>query len=153
MVKATGQIWHNGRLIAWDDAKIHVLSHVTSYGSSVFEGIRCYATAAGPAVFRAREHMRRLHDSAKIYRIEIPFSIDQLCSAALEVIRVNKLESCYVRPLVIRGYGNVGVLPGKDTPVNAPRAMRKRYGGDQLVPHATTCSPKRWVSDARTLRL
>ena len=117
MIKATEKIWHNGRLIAWDDAKIHVLSHVTSYGSSVFEGIRCYATGAGPVIFRARDHMRRLHDSAKIYRIEIPYSIDELCSAMLEVVRVSKLDSCYVRPLVFRGYGDMGVLPGKDTPI------------------------------------
>ena len=77
MLKATEKIWHNGRLIDWNDAKIHVLAHVTSYGSSVFEGIRCYATEAGPRVFRVREHVRRLLDSAKIYRMEIPFSIDQ----------------------------------------------------------------------------
>ena len=147
MVKATGQIWHNGRLIAWDDAKIHVLSHVTSYGSSVFEGIRCYATAAGPAVFRAREHMRRLHDSAKIYRIDIPFSIDQLCSAALEVIRVNKLESCYVRPLVIRGYGNVGVLPGKDTPVETYIACWEwgKYLGDEAMEQGVDVCVSSWT--------
>ncbi|MGD1095208.1 MAG: branched-chain amino acid transaminase [Bryobacteraceae bacterium] len=117
MVKATEKIWHNGRLIKWDDAKIHVLSHVTSYGSSVFEGIRCYHTPSGPAVFRPKEHMRRLRDSAKIYRIEIPYSVEELCSAMLEVIRENKMESCYVRPLVIRGYGDVGVMPGKDNPI------------------------------------
>jgi len=117
MIKATEKIWHNGRLINWNDAKIHVLSHVTSYGSSVFEGVRCYHTAAGPAIFRGREHMRRLHDSAKIYRIDIPHSIDDLCAAMLDVIRVNKMDSCYVRPLVFRGYGDVGVLPGKDNPI------------------------------------
>jgi branched-chain amino acid aminotransferase len=117
MIKATEKIWHDGHLIKWEDAKIHVLSHVTSYGSSVFEGIRCYHTPSGPAVFRPREHMRRLRDSAKIYRIEIPYSVDELCSAMFEVIRENKMESCYVRPLVIRGYGDVGVLPGKDNPI------------------------------------
>jgi len=94
-----------------------VLAHVTSYGSSVFEGIRCYATAAGPAIFRVREHARRLHDSAKIYRIDIPFSIDELCSAMTEVVRVNQMESCYLRPLVFRGYGNVSVMPTKDNPI------------------------------------
>ena len=104
-------------MIAWNDAKIHVLAHVTSYGSSVFEGIRCYATASGPAIFRVHEHVRRLHDSAKIYRIELPFSVDELCAAMLDVVRVNKLESCYVRPLVIRGYGDMGVLPTKDNPI------------------------------------
>ena len=81
MIKATEKIWHNGKFIGWDDAKIHVLAHVTSYGSSVFEGIRGYATTAGPAIFRGREHMRRLHDSAKIYRITVPYAIDELVSA------------------------------------------------------------------------
>jgi branched-chain amino acid aminotransferase len=117
MIKATDKIWHNGSFINWNDAKIHVLAHVTSYGSSVFEGIRCYHTPAGPAIFRGPEHMRRLHDSAKIYRIAIPFSADQLVAAMHEVVRVNKLESCYVRPLVFRGYGDLGVLPTKDTPI------------------------------------
>src|SRR5690349_19495460 len=104
MIKATSKIWFNGKLIPWDDANIHVLSHVTSYGSSVFEGIRCYATTSGPQIFRAREHVRRLIDSAKIYRIAIPFSIDELTAALAEVVRVNQMESCYLRPLVIRGY-------------------------------------------------
>ena len=78
----TPRIWHNGQFIAWNDAKIHVLSHVVSYGSSVFEGIRCYETTNGPAVFRLPEHMRRMIDSAKIYRMEIPYSVDQLSEAA-----------------------------------------------------------------------
>ena len=117
MLKATEKIWHNGRMIDWNDAKIHVLAHVTSYGSSVFEGVRCYATEAGPRVFRVREHARRLQDSAKIYRIEIPYSIDQLSAAMVDIVRVNKLDSCYIRPLVIRGYGDLGVLPSKDTPI------------------------------------
>jgi branched-chain amino acid aminotransferase len=117
MIKPTDKIWHNGRMIAWNDAKIHVLAHVTSYGSSWFEGIRCYATESGPAIFRLREHVRRLHDSAKIYRVEIPFSQDDLCAAMLDVVSVNKLESCYLRPLVIRGYGNMGVMPTKDNPI------------------------------------
>src|ERR1700679_1357650 len=106
MLKPTEKIWHNGHLIDWNDAKIHVLAHVTSYGSSVFEGIRCYETPSGPAIFRAREHMRRLHDSAKIYRMDIPHSIDELTAALVDVVRVNKLDSCYIRPLVLRGYGN-----------------------------------------------
>jgi len=114
MLKPTEKIWHNGRFIAWDDAKIHVLSHVTSYGSSVFEGVRCYSTPAGPAIFRVREHLRRLHDSAKIYRIELKYSIDQLADAMAELVRVNRMDSCYFRPLVLRGYGDVGVLPAQN---------------------------------------
>jgi branched-chain amino acid aminotransferase len=111
MLKPTEKIWHNGRFIAWDDAKIHVLSHVTSYGSSVFEGVRCYSTPSGPAIFRVREHLRRLHDSAKIYRIELKYSVDQLADAMAELVRLNRMDSCYFRPLVLRGYGDVGVLP------------------------------------------
>jgi branched-chain amino acid aminotransferase len=111
MLKPTAKIWHNGRFIDWNDATIHVLSHVTSYGSSVFEGIRCYATPSGPAIFRVREHIRRLLDSAKIYRMEVKHTTDELADAMAELVRVNKLDSCYFRPLVLRGYGDVGVLP------------------------------------------
>ena len=117
MIKATEKIWHNGRMVNWNDAQIHVLAHVTSYGSSVFEGVRCYATPSGPMIFRIREHARRLQDSAKIYRMDIPFSTDELCNAMIDIVRVNKLDSCYIRPLVIRGYGGVGVLATKDNPV------------------------------------
>jgi branched-chain amino acid aminotransferase len=133
MIKPTEKIWHNGRLINWDDAKIHVLSHVTSYGSSVFEGVRCYSTPNGPAIFRAREHMRRLLDSAKIYRIDMHHSIDDLVNAMTELVRVNKLDSCYFRPLVIRGYGNVGVMPTKDNPTETYVACWEwgKYLGDE----------------------
>jgi branched-chain amino acid aminotransferase len=111
MLTPTQKIWHNGRMIAWDDAKIHVLSHVVSYGSSVFEGIRCYETAAGPSAFRVREHARRMLDSAKVYRMDIPFSLDELVDAMLEVARVNRMKSCYIRPIALRGYGDMGVFP------------------------------------------
>jgi branched-chain amino acid aminotransferase len=107
----TEKIWHNGRFIAWNDATIHVLSHVVSYGSSVFEGVRCYETAKGPAVFRLREHTRRLLDSSKIYRIPVDYTLDQLVSAQIELIQLNGLRSCYLRPIILRGYGGVGVLP------------------------------------------
>jgi len=107
----TEKIWHNGQFIAWDEAKIHVLAHVVSYGSSVFEGVRCYETVNGPAVFRLRDHTRRLLDSSKIYRIPVEYSLDELIEAQVELIRVNKLRSCYVRPIILRGYGGVGVLP------------------------------------------
>jgi branched-chain amino acid aminotransferase len=111
MLKPTAKIWHNGRFIAWDDARIHVLSHVTSYGSSVFEGIRCYSTPSGPAIFRVRDHVRRLLDSAKIYRIKMHYGTDELTEAMLELVRVNELGACYFRPIALRGYGDVGVLP------------------------------------------
>ena len=114
MLTPTEKIWHNGRFIKWDDAKIHVLSHVVSYGSSIFEGIRCYATSNGPAVFRLHEHVRRMADSAKIYRMDLPYSREQLTEAMLELVRVNALPSCYIRPIALRAYGEIGVNPLKN---------------------------------------
>src|SRR5262252_5733028 len=112
MLTPTEKIWHNGRFIPWEEATIHVLSHVVSYGSSVFEGIRCYATATGPAIFRLRKHVRRMLDSAKIYRMEnLGYSAGQLAEAMLELVRENRMDSCYIRPIVIRGYGEMGVNP------------------------------------------
>ncbi len=112
MLKPTEKIWHNGRFIAWDEARIHVLSHVVSYGSSVFEGIRCYATPRGPAVFRLTEHVRRMVDSAKIYRMDnLAFTAAELAEAMKELVRVNKLQACYIRPILLRGYAEMGVYP------------------------------------------
>ncbi|HEX2713585.1 MAG TPA: branched-chain amino acid transaminase [Candidatus Acidoferrales bacterium] len=110
-IKKTEKIWHNGRFIDWDDAKIHVVSHVVSYGSAVFEGIRCYNTKQGPAIFRLKDHLQRLLNSGRIYRMEIPHSLDELNAAAIELVRVNKMGACYVKPIVLRGYGEVGVNP------------------------------------------
>jgi branched-chain amino acid aminotransferase len=110
-IQKTEKIWHNGKWINWDDAKLHVLSHVVSYGSAVFEGIRCYNTKQGPAIFRLREHMQRLINSAKIYRMDLPYSVDEFSSVACELVRLNKMEACYVKPIVLRGYGEVGVNP------------------------------------------
>lgn len=130
----TEKIWYNGNLIPWHDAKIHVLSHVVSYGSSVFEGIRCYETAQGPAVFRLREHMRRMVDSGKIYRMDIPFGLDELCEATVELIRVNGLTSCYVRPIALRGYGQIGVY-GVKNPIEVYLACWEwgKYLGDEAL--------------------
>ncbi|HEY6349202.1 MAG TPA: branched-chain amino acid transaminase [Candidatus Angelobacter sp.] len=110
-IQATEKIWHNGKFIPWNDAQIHIMSHVVNYGSSVFEGIRCYVGPDGPAIFRLREHMRRLLDSAKIYRIDLDYSLEQLCDAACHLVAVNRLWPCYLRPVVMRGYGEVGVDP------------------------------------------
>ena len=110
-VQKTDKIWHNGKFINWDDAQLHVLSHVVSYGSGIFEGIRCYETPGGPAIFRLHEHMQRLQNSGKIYRMELPFSADEFSNAACELVRLNKMGACYVKPIVIRGYGEVGVNP------------------------------------------
>jgi len=104
-------IWFNGELVEWDKATIHVLSHVVHYGTSFFEGIRCYETPRGTAIFRLTPHMRRLVDSAKIYRTEIPYSLDQMVAAVKETVRANKLRAGYIRPVVYRGYGEIGVNP------------------------------------------
>jgi len=110
MLTPTEKIWHNGRFIPWGEATIHVLSHVVNYGTSIFEGIRCYATPSGPAVFRLHDHLRRMVDSAKVYRMEdIGFTAARLAEATLELVRVNRMESCYIRPIVLRGYGEMGV--------------------------------------------
>lgn len=107
-------IWVNGKFIKWHEAKIHILTHALHYGSGVFEGIRCYKTEQGPAVFRLREHMERLYRSAEPYFMEIPFSIDELCEATVKLISRNKLSECYIRPIVYRGYGDMGLNPLKN---------------------------------------
>lgn len=104
-------IWFNGRFVPWGEARIHVLSHVVSYGSSVFEGIRAYATPRGPAVFRLPAHVRRLYDSARIYGMSIPYAPAEIAQAIGETVRVNGLPSAYIRPLVYRGYADLGVNP------------------------------------------
>jgi branched-chain amino acid aminotransferase len=107
----TDWIWMNGRFVAWDDAKIHILSHAIHYGSVVFEGMRCYDTPKGPGLFRLDAHVRRLFDSAKIYRMEIPYPPEEISRAIKDTVRENGRKACYVRPLVYRGYGAVGVNP------------------------------------------
>jgi branched-chain amino acid aminotransferase len=110
-IQKTEKIWHNGKLINWDDANIHVMSHVIHYGSSVFEGIRCYDPPSGPAIFRAQDHMQRLLDSAKVYRIDVPFTREELVNGMCETVGHNGVWPCYVRPIVLRGYGEAGVNP------------------------------------------
>jgi len=106
-----GIVWMNGKLVAWKDATIHLASHVIHYGSSIFEGLRAYDTPRGTALFRLQDHTRRLFNSCKIYRMEIPFSQDEFNRAVIETVRANGLKSCYVRPIVYRGYDSLGVNP------------------------------------------
>lgn len=113
-VKSVEKIWMNGKFVDWDDAKIHVLSHVIHYGSSFFEGIRCYKTRQGSAVFRLDEHVKRLIFSAKVYRAEIPYSYEEIFEAVIETIRANELEACYIRPIAYRGYDDLNVNPLKN---------------------------------------
>lgn len=109
--KEDGFVWMNGKMVPWKDATIHVASHVVHYGSSVFEGIRAYENKKGSAVFRLDAHIERLFNSAKIYRMEIPFSFDEICKACIETIKANGMKSCYIRPVVYRGYAKLGVDP------------------------------------------
>jgi branched-chain amino acid aminotransferase len=134
-VKKVDKIWMNGTLVNWDDAKIHVLAHVVHYGSSWFEGIRCYETAKGPAIFRLDRHLRRLYDSTKIYRTEIPYTVKQIEEAILATIQANKMRACYIRPVVYRGYGDVGVNP-LTCPVDVTIAVWE--WGSYLGPEALT---------------
>jgi branched-chain amino acid aminotransferase len=116
-IPATPFIWFNGKLVPWEKATVHVLSHALHYGSSVFEGVRAYETANGPAIFRLRDHTRRLFDSAKVYRIPMPFSQEQISSACREVIAANGLtRGAYIRPVSFRGYGELGVTPRNEPP-------------------------------------
>lgn len=112
----TSRIWRDGRLVAWEDATVHVMAHALHYGSSVFEGVRVYETPDGPAIFRAREHMRRLHDSARIYRMPMRWSVDELIQAACDTVAANGLPHCYLRPLAVRTGEQMGVL-GTAAPV------------------------------------
>ncbi|HET8525681.1 MAG TPA: branched-chain amino acid transaminase [Actinomycetota bacterium] len=109
------KIWKDGALVDWADANVHVLSHAVHYGSGVFEGIRAYATERGPAVWHLDEHLKRLFRSAKLYHMDIPYSLEAITDAVRDVIRANGLEACYIRPIVLRGYGEMGV-----NPLNAP---------------------------------
>lgn len=146
----TEKIWHNGKLIRWEDAQIHVLSHVVSYGSSVFEGVRCYETSQGPAIFRLREHARRLIDSAKIYRIaDIGFDVDQLCAAMTELVSVNRMKSCYIRPIVLRGYGDIGVMP-RNNPIEVYLACWEwgKYLGPEALAQGVDVCVSSWRRNA-----
>jgi branched-chain amino acid aminotransferase len=139
------KIWFNGKLVDWDEARIHVLSHVVHYGSSVFEGIRCYHTRKGPAVFRLQDHMRRLFDSAKIYRMELPYTLEALSAAVLETIRANRLQACYIRPIAFRGYGALGVMPF-DCPVDVVIAVWEwgKYLGPEALEKGVSVCTSSW---------
>jgi branched-chain amino acid aminotransferase len=150
-------IWMNGDLVAWEDAKVHVLTHGLHYGTGVFEGIRCYETERGPGVFRLREHLDRLMRSAELYYMPVPHDLEQLRAATHEVIARNGLRECYIRPIVFRGYGQMGLNPleapvdvaigvwewgaylgeeGKRSGIRAKVSSWRRISSDSLIPHA-----------------
>jgi branched-chain amino acid aminotransferase len=156
-VEQADLIWHNGELVAWEDAKVHVLTHGLHYGTGVFEGIRAYDTERGPAIFRNREHLERLFKSAELYYMPIPYTLAELRSATHELIAANDLRECYIRPIVFRGYGQMGLNPleapvevsiavwqwgtylgeeGKRNGVRAKVSSWRRISHDSLIPHS-----------------
>jgi branched-chain amino acid aminotransferase len=149
-MKIASKVWKNGKLIDWDDARIHVMSHVVNYGSSVFEGIRCYNTSNGPAVFRLTEHMQRLVNSAKIYRMESEFTRDDFCKATVELIGDSGLDECYIRPLIMRGLNEekpaFGVNPFPN-PVDAYVAAWQwgKYLGEEALDNGIDVCVSSWT--------
>ena len=138
-------IWMNGRLVEFEKATVHVMTHALHYGSGVFEGIRCYKTRQGSAVFRLAEHLKRLRNSAKIYRMEMPFSDAELRQATLETIHANEFDACYIRPLVYRGLGPMGVNPLK-APVEISIAVWPwgRYLGEDAIERGVDACVSSW---------
>ena len=139
------KIWMDGELVDWDDARIHILTHTLHYGCGVFEGIRAYATAQGPAVFRLTDHVTRLFNSARIFMIDVPFIPEQLVAATKETVRVNGLDSCYIRPIVYLGYGEMGLNP-LPCPVNVSIAVWRwgRYLGDEGIANGVRMKISSW---------
>jgi branched-chain amino acid aminotransferase len=156
-VNTADLIWLNGEFVAWEDAKVHVLTHCLHYGTGVFEGVRAYETDSGPAIFRHKEHLDRLEASAKLYYMDLPFSKEQLREVTHELINRNGFKSCYIRPLVYRGYGPMGLNPldnpveamiavwewgaylgeeGKRNGVRARFSSYRRISGESLIPHS-----------------
>jgi branched-chain amino acid aminotransferase len=159
-VQQADLIWMNGDFVAWEDAKVHVLTHGLHYGTGVFEGIRAYETDRGPAVFRHADHLDRLYRSAELYYMPIPYKLEELRVATHELIARNELHSCYIRPLVFRGYGQMGLFPldapvdvviavwswgaylgeeGKRHGIRAKVSSWRRLSPDSLIPHAKAC--------------
>ncbi|WP_298517386.1 branched-chain amino acid transaminase [uncultured Methanobrevibacter sp.] len=143
------KIWFDGNMVEWKDASIHVLSHVVHYGTSVFEGIRAYKNDNGVAVFRLKEHVQRLFDSAKIYKIDIPYTQEEIEEAILETVRVNDLDGCYIRPIVFRGYGELGVNP-LNCPVNVVIAAWEwgSYLGEEGMANGVDIGVSSWRKPA-----
>ena len=144
-LQPTGWIWRDGDFIAWQDANVHVLAHSMQFGSSAFEGIRCYDTPQGPAIFRLEDHLQRLLNSCKIYRMEVPYTVDELVAANCELVERNGLDSCYLRPMVIRGYGAAGMVPF-DSPVEVflPCWPWGSYLGDHAMENGADACVSSW---------
>ncbi len=147
------RIWFDGKFVPWDDAKIHVLTHALHYGYAIFEGIRCNDTADGPAIFRLKEHIDRLFDGAKVYRMHLPYSKDQLIRACLDLVKENGLQDCYVRPIVFSSVGEMGVNPLKNKVIGAVACWEwGAYLGDEGMEKGIRCTVSSWARiDSRIL--
>ncbi len=146
MAFGSGKVWMNGSLVDWSDAKIHVASHVVHYGSGVFEGARCYQTKQGSACFRLPEHVERLFASAKIYRMDLPYTREMMTDAVLDTIRANGYKSCYIRPIVYRGYHTLGVNPAP-CPVDVAILTWEwgQYLGDEALEQGVDVRVSSWT--------
>jgi branched-chain amino acid aminotransferase len=144
-IQPVDKVWMNGEFVDWENATVHVLTHALHYGTGVFEGIRCYETTRGPAVFRLRDHLRRMQRSGKIFMTEIPYSVDELCEAAFGLVKMNGLQSCYIRPIAYRGYGEMGVNP-EHNPVDVAIAVWPwgAYLGDEALQHGVRMTVSSW---------
>ncbi|CAN5720446.1 branched-chain-amino-acid transaminase [soil metagenome] len=144
-IQPVDKVWMNGKLVEWANATVHVLSHALHYGTGVFEGLRCYETARGPAIFRTREHFERMERSAKIFMMDIPYSVDELVDATHELVRANGLRSCYIRPIAFRGYGEMGVNP-EANPIDVAIAVWPwgAYLGDEALEHGVRMTVSSW---------
>ncbi|MEM0053549.1 MAG: branched-chain amino acid transaminase [Nitrososphaeria archaeon] len=142
----TEKIWLDGKFVNWDDAKVHVLVHGLHYGSGVFEGIRCYKTCKGSAIFRLKEHLERFYNSAKIYFMKIPYSIDELTDAIVNLIRLNNLEECYIRPIAFRGLGGFSLDP-RNNSVHVAVAVWPwgEYLGEGVKEKGVRCTISSWI--------
>lgn len=146
---SASKIWMDGNMVDWKDAKIHALSHVVHYGTSVFEGIRAYDNKKGTCIFRLNEHVKRLFNSAKVYKIDIPYTQEEIAQAIRDTVKINELASCYIRPIVFRGYGQLGVNP-LSCPVNTVIAAWKwgSYLGEEGMANGVDVGVSSWRKPA-----
>ncbi|HUH99615.1 MAG TPA: branched-chain amino acid transaminase [Nitrososphaerales archaeon] len=152
-LKPTQKIWFDGQMVSWDEAKVHVLTHALHYGYAIFEGIRANSTPKGPAIFRLKEHIKRLAAGAKVYRMQLPYTEEQLMEACLNVVKENGLKDCYVRPIVFSSYGEMGVNPLKNKITGAVAAWEwGSYLGEEGMDKGIRCTISSWSRiDPRTL--
>ena len=149
-IQETDFIWRNGELVDWQDAQTHILSHALHYGTSVFEGVRAYDTPVGPVIFRLKDHIRRLFDSARMYHMKLPYTPEELEHACKLTVRSNRLKDAYLRPIAFFGYGGIGVLPGADTSIDVAIAAFPwgAYLGEDALAKGVDCCISSWSRPA-----